>query len=338
MRAQVLHTHGDIDNITFEPDWPEPEPGPGEVVLKVHTCTLNYHDVFTLRGMPGIKVPMPIIMGIDLAGEIASLGPEVEGWSVGDRVVIDPIERGRGKLQGEMMDGGLAEYVKVTAAQLVALPDGFDFAAAAALPCAYGTAYRMMMTRGQVKAGEKVLVLGASGGVGSCCVQLGNMVGAHVIAASSSDEKIEKLKALGAVEGLNYSQAGFMEQIHERFGKPRIRGEGGVDVIVNFTGGDTWVPSLRSLKKGGRILTCGATAGFDTKNDLRYIWTFEQTILGSNGWSKEDIEALIVLVQEGKLTPAIEGPFPLEETRQAFRLLERRQFFGKIAISPAMQG
>ncbi len=336
MRAQVLHAHGGIDNITFEADWPEPEPGPGEVVLKVHSCTLNYHDIFTLRGMPGIKVPMPIIMGIDLAGEIAALGPEVEGWKPGDRVVIDPIERVKHKLQGEMMDGGLAEYVKVTAAQLVALPDEIEFTAAAALPCAYGTAYRMMMTRGQVKAGETVLVLGASGGVGSCCVQLGRIVGAHVIAASSSDEKLEKLKALGAEEGLNYADAGFMEQIHERFGKPRIWGEGGVDVIVNFTGGDSWVPSLKSLKKGGRILTCGATAGFDTKNDLRYIWTFEQSILGSNGWSKADIEALIALEREGKLKPAIEGPFPLEETRQAFRLLEGRQFFGKIAISPVM--
>jgi len=334
MRAQVIHRHGEIDELTLEANWPDPEPGPGEVVLKVGVCTLNYHDIFTLHGMPGIKVPMPIIMGIDLAGEIAALGPDVEGWKVGERVVIDPIERKKGKLQGEMMDGGLAEYCKVTAEQLVRLPDGVDYATAAALPCAYGTAHRMIMTRGQVKAGETMLVLGASGGVGTCCVQLGRMLGAHVIAAASSEAKLEKLRALGAEEGINYAEEDFMAAIHARYGKPRIWGEGGVDVIVNFTGGDTWVKALRSLKKGGRMLTCGATAGFDPKTDLRFIWTFEHNILGSNGWHKSDIEALLTLVQEGKLKPAVQEPLPLEKTPEAFRQLEGRSFFGKIAVAP----
>lgn len=336
MRAQVIHRHGGIEELTLERDWPTPEPGPGEVVLKVGACALNYHDIFTLHGMPGIKVPMPIIMGIDLAGEIAALGPGVAGWRPGDRVVIDPIERTKGKLQGEMMDGGLAEYCKVTAAQLVRLPEEIDFASAAALPCAYGTAYRMMLTRGQVTAGETVLVLGASGGVGTCCVQLGRMVGAHVIAAASSEDKLEKLRALGADEGLNYAEEDFMAQIHARHGKPRIWGEGGVDVVVNFTGGDTWVPALRSLKKGGRMLTCGATAGYDPKTDLRFIWTFEQTILGSNGWQTEDISALLELVQAGKLRPAVQEPLPLAETPEAFRQLEERRFFGKIVIDPRL--
>ena len=334
MKAQVLHAHGAIDDITLETGWPDPTPGEGQVVLRVRACTLNYHDIFTLRGMPDIKVPMPIIMGIDLAGDIAEVGPGVEGWQVGDRVVIDPIDRKRGKLQGEMMDGGLAEYVRVEAEQLIALPDAIDYADAAALPCAYGTAYRMMITRGRIAAGEKVLILGASGGVGTCCVQLARMAGAHVIAASSSDEKITKLINLGADEGINYAEQDFMPQVHERFGKPRVWGEGGVDVVVNFTGGETWVPSIRCLTRGGRLLTCGATAGFDPKEDIRYIWTFEHNIMGSNGWDKSDITALLELVGTGKLRPVVEERLPLEETREAFRILEERRVFGKIAIIP----
>jgi alcohol dehydrogenase len=148
MQAQVIRGHGEIDDITFEPDWPDPVPGPDDVVLKVGACALNYHDLFTLRGMPGIKLQMPLIMGIDVAGEIDSLGADVTGWKVGDRVMVDPIHRRLGKLLGEAMDGGLAERVKVGASQLIRLPDDVSFAAAAALPVAYGTAYRMMVDRG----------------------------------------------------------------------------------------------------------------------------------------------------------------------------------------------
>ena len=188
MRAQVIQGHGGVDDIRFEPEWPDPQPGPSEVVLKVKACTLNYHDLFTLRGMPGIKLNMPLIMGIDVAGEIASLGSEVNDWNVGDRVMVDPINRKLGKLLGEAMDGGLAEFVNVDASQLVALPSDVSYEQAAALPVAYGTAYRMMVSRGRIAAGETVLILGASGGVGTCCVQLAKLAGAHVIVAASSDE------------------------------------------------------------------------------------------------------------------------------------------------------
>ena len=336
MKALVLHRHGTIDGMVLETGWPEPEPepGPGEVVLKVAACTLNYHDLFTIRGMPGIKVPLPVIPGIDLAGEIAAIGPGVDDWREGQRVVIDPIDRETGRLQGEMMDGGLAEYVRVKASQLLPVPDGMDMATAAALPCAYGTAYRMMLTRGKVAAGEKVLVLGASGGVGTACVQLAAMQGAHVIAAASSDDKLVELAKLGAHEGINYAERPFHEVIRERHGKPRIGGGGGVDVIVNFTGGETWVPALRSLTKGGRMLTCGATAGYDPQTDIRFIWTFEQTIIGSNGWSKDDIRALMELVQQGRLTPVVSARYPLDDAKDALAAMEGRRFFGKIAVLP----
>jgi len=335
MRAQVIQGHGSIDDIRYEPDWPDPQPGPSEVVLKVKACTLNYHDLFTLRGMPGIKLNMPLIMGIDVAGEVSALGSEVTGWSAGDRVMVDPINRKIGKLLGEAMDGGLAEFVKVDASQLVRLPADVSFDQAAALPVAYGTAYRMMVSRGKIAAGEKVLILGASGGVGTCCVQLAKLAGAHVIVAASSDEKITRLKEIGADEGINYQTEDFMKEVHRRYGKPRfVAGGGGLDVVVNFTGGETWVPSLRCLKTDGRLLTCGATAGFDPKEDIRYIWTFELNIIGSNGWLPEDLDSLLDLVRQGKLKPTIDRRLPLEETRDAFRLLEERRVFGKVVVAP----
>src|SRR6476659_5719822 len=266
MQAQVIRGHGDLDDSTFEANWPDPVPGAGEVVLRVGACSLNYHDLFTLRGMPGIKLGMPLIMGIDVAGEVAALGPGVAGWQIGDRVMVDPINRKLGKLLGEAMDGGLAEQVKVSAAQLLRLPDDVSYEAAAALPVAYGTAYRMMVARGKVAAGEKVLILGASGGVGTCCVQLAKLAGAHVVVAASSEDKLARLKALGADDGINYKSDDFMKEVHRRYGKPKFfGGESGMDVVVNFTGGETWVPSLRCLRNGGRLLTCGATAGFDPK-------------------------------------------------------------------------
>lgn len=335
MRAQVIRGHGAIDDITFEPDWPEPQPGPDDVVLQVKACTLNYHDLFTLRGMPGIKLNMPLVMGIDVAGVVAAVGSAVSGWKAGDRVLVDPVNRKIGRLLGEAMDGGLAEQVKVDASQLVALPDDVSFEAAAALPVAYGTAYRMMVPRGRIQPGEKVLILGASGGVGTCCVQLAKMAGAHVIAAASSEDKLARLKAIGADDGINYRDADFMREVHRRYGKPLFPvGGGGVDVVVNFTGGDTWVPSLRCLRSDGRLLTCGATAGFEPKEDIRYIWAFELNIIGSNGWLPEDLHSLLALVRQGRLVPVIDRRLPLEDAREAFRMLDERRVFGKVVVVP----
>lgn len=339
MKAQVIRSHGTIDQITYEANWPKPEADEGHVVIRVGACSLNYHDLFTLKGMPGITVPMPIIMGIDMAGTVAAVGPQCGAWKEGDRVMADPLARGRYSLLGETVDGGLAEFCKVPADQLIALPDTVSFEQAAALPVAYGTAYRMMVTRGGMPldgsaAGKKVFILGASGGVGTCCVQLAKLSGAEVIVAASSQAKLDSLKALGADHGINYRDEDFMKALHGIAGKPRISGEGGVDIIVNFTGGDTWVPSIKSLRKGGTLLTCGATAGFDPKTDLRYVWTFELNIIGSNGWMREDLHALLALVQEGRLNPPVDMRFSLEDAPKAFQALEDRQAFGKLIINP----
>lgn len=339
MKAQVIRSHGSIDQITFEANWPVPEADEGHVIIRVAACSLNYHDLFTLKGMPGITVPMPIIMGIDMAGTVAAVGANCGAWKEGDRVMADPLSRGRYSLLGETVDGGLAEFCKVPADQLIALPDNVTFEQAAALPVAYGTAYRMMVTRGGMPldgsaADKKVFILGASGGVGTCCVQLAKLSGAEVIVAASSQAKLDSLKALGADHGINYRDEDFMKALHGIAGKPRISGEGGVDTIVNFTGGDTWVPSIKSLRKGGALLTCGATAGFDPKTDLRYVWTFELNIIGSNGWLREDLHALLDLVQEGRLNPPVDMRFSLEDAAEAFRALEDRQAFGKLIVTP----
>ena len=336
MKAVVLREHG-VVGLRYETDFPDPAPAAGDVVVRVRAASLNYHDIFTRRGMPGIKIPMPAIMGLDVAGEIAALGPGVFGWKIGDRVLGDPINRVEGGLVGETVHGGLAEYCRLRAHQLVAIPDGVGFAQAAALPCAYGTARRMMLTNGRVTAGEKVLILGASGGVGVCCVQLAKLAGATVIAATGSAEKAARLRALGADETIDYTQQDFVQAIYARHGKPARRGAGtyrGIDVVVNYTGGDTWTRSLRVLRVGGRLLTCGATAGYDPPEDIRFIWTFELQILGSNGWAHEDITALLDMVQAGRLEAVVDATYPLERAAEALARLEDRQVFGKLVIVP----
>jgi alcohol dehydrogenase len=337
MKAAVVREHGGPAVLNFETNFPDPRPGAGDVIVAVKASSLNYHDVFTRRGMPGIKVPMPCIMGLDVAGEIAEVGADVTGWSKGDRVLVDPINRIEGGLMGETIHGGLAELCRARAHQLVRIPEGVSFSDAAALPVAYGTALRMMRTNGHVAAGEKVLILGASGGVGVCCVQLAKIAGAEVIACAGTDAKAKRLAELGADKTINYVEKDFMKEIFAMYGKPTRRGAGtdqGVDVVVNYTGGETWVNSMKCLKVGGRLLTCGATAGYDPKEDIRFIWTFELKVLGSNGWARSDIVTLLEMVQQGKLKALVDRIYKLEEAREALRAIEDRQVFGKIVVAP----
>jgi NADPH:quinone reductase-like Zn-dependent oxidoreductase len=334
MKALVLRRHGGLDDLDVVTDYPTPQPGDGEVVIRVRAASFNYHDVFTMRGMPGIKVPLPVIIGLDMAGEITALGAGVAGWKTGDRVLVNPVNKKKG-LMGEMLDGGMAEYCRVAADQLVAMPDGVTFEQAAALPVAYGTAHRMLITHGTVKAGDKVLVLGASGGVGTGCVILAKLLGAEVIACASSAEKLDRLKALGADHGVNYRDTEWSKWAIEKYGKPQRRTyDGGVDVVINFTGGDTWVPSLRCLKRGGKLLVCGATAGHDPKEDLRYVWSFELKIIGSNSFYDDDLAALMRLIAAGKIKPVIDKVLTLDDAREGLRLIADREVIGKVVVTP----
>jgi alcohol dehydrogenase len=325
MKALVLRKHGTLDELAVVNDYPTPKATEGHVVIRVRAASFNYHDVFTVRGMPGIKVPLPVVIGLDMAGEIAQVGPGVSGWKIADRVLVNPVNKKKG-LMGEMLDGGMAEYCLVAADQLVAMPAGVSFEDAAALPVAYGTAHRMLVTHKTVAPGERVLVLGASGGVGTGCVILAKLLGAEVIACASSAEKLTRLKALGADHVVNYRDTDWSKWAVERYGKPQRRSyEGGVD---------TWVPSLRCLKRGGKLLVCGATAGHDPKEDLRYVWSFELKIMGSNSFYDDNLSALMQMIAEGKMKPVIDKVLPLEEARDGLRLIEDREVIGKVVVVP----
>ena len=238
---------------------------------------------------------------------------------------------------GETRHGGLAELCRVRAHQLVRIPDDVSFVDAAALPVAYGTAHRMLVSKGNVRAGDTVMVLGASGGVGVCCVQLAKQVGADVVACAGTVAKLQRLRALGADHLINYTEHDFVQEIYRLYGKPSRRGTNignGLDVVVNFTGGDTWVKSMRCLRVGGRLLTCGATAGYDLKEDIRFIWTFELEIRGSNGSQRSELEALLQMVRQGRLKTLVERTYELSEAAEALRVIEDREVFGKIVVVP----
>ena len=334
MRALVLRRHGSRDDLELVDDYPAPRPLEGQVVIRVRASSFNYHDVFTVVGMPGIKVPLPVVIGLDMAGEIAEVGAAVKGWKAGDRVLVNPVNKAKG-LMGEMLDGGMAEYCLVAAEQLVAMPADVTFAEAASLPVAYGTAHRMLITHQTVQAGERVLILGASGGVGTGCVILAKLLGAEVIACTSGEEKMKAMRALGADEVINYREVDFSRWAIEKYGKPQRRSyEGGVDVVVNFTGGDTWHPSLRCLKRGGKLLVCGATAGYDPKEDLRYVWSFELKIIGSNSFYDDDLKGLMDLIAARKIKPVIDRVLPLDQAKEGLRLIQDREVIGKVVVTP----
>ncbi len=334
MKALVLLQHGGLENLQYVTDHPMPKVTDGHVVIKVGASSFNYHDAFTVKGMPGIKVPLPVVIGLDFAGEISEIGANVNGWKVGDRVLVNPLNKTKG-LMGEMLDGGMAEYCLVSADQLIKMPDNVSFTDAASLPVAYGTAHRMLITHNTIKKGDRVLILGASGGVGTGCVILAKQLGAEVIACASSEDKLAKLKEIGADEVINYKDVDFSKWAVEKYGKPQRRNyEGGVDVVINFTGGDTWVPSLRCLKRGGKLLVCGATAGHDPKEDLRYIWSFELQVIGSNSFYIENLTALMDMISKGEIKPMIDKILPLSEAKEGLRLIQDREVIGKVVVTP----
>lgn len=334
MRAVMFHEHGPLTNLNVE-EIPPPEMGPGECLLRVKAVSLNGFDPMVLAGIPGLRTPLPMIPGADIAAEIVDCGPEVDKtrWRTGNRVAVTP-NRDNG-MMGETLRGGMCEFITAEPQWLIDIPDGVSDEQAACLPTAYATAFRMLHGRGQVQKGEKILILGASGGVGTCCVELAKLAGCEVIACTSSDEKADKLKALGADHVLNTSRNDFVEWVIERFGKPRTRGEGGgVDVCVNYVGGDTWAQCLRTVRRGGRILTCGATAGYDPKTDLRYIWSFEHTIIGSNGWTREDHVEMLEMIAEETFKPIIDSVRPIEDIRESMSDMIERRVFGKAVLVP----
>jgi alcohol dehydrogenase len=327
MKAAVIEHQGGIDSLSYR-EWPDPIPGPNDVILAVEAIGLNHLDIFVRRGMPGFAVKTPFISGGDIAGVIDRLGENVRGWRVGERVLVNPItDEG---MIGEQIQGGMAELARVPAACLVRLPDEVDFITAAAIPINFGTALRMLETIGRLGNGELVLILGASGGVGTACIQLSRRMGATVIAVTRGPERGPALSNLGAHHVIDGAAEDFSAAAW------RISGRRGVDLAVNFTGGETWVPTLRALKRRGRLVTCGATESFDPKTDIRYIWTRELQILGSDGYSQSDIERAVELVRDSEVTPVIHKVFHLSAVQEAHRMLESRTVVGKIVLTPSL--
>lgn len=342
MRAMVMHRHGGPEVLTLEAQWPRPTPRPGEILVQVHACALNYLDIFTREGMPGEPTPLPHITGGDVAGVVVALGEGVTRPAVGARVLIDPNwgcgvceycregERPRcihGHMLGEMDPGGLAEFVACPASQAIPIPDHVSFDTAACLPVAWGTAWRMVITHAKPKPGDTVLVLGAGGGVGLAAVQIAKLAGARVIATASTDDKLRRIAEYGADDLVNYAT-------DERWDATvrTLTAKRGVDVIVETVGEATWEKSIRALGKGGRLVTSGATSGPIGPTDIRYLFRREQRLMGSNGWTHEELKRVAALAFAGKLRPVIDRVLPLAKAAEGEIALERRQVFGKVVI------
>jgi NADPH:quinone reductase-like Zn-dependent oxidoreductase len=271
--------------------------------------------------MPGVPLPLPHVAGGDIVGVVETGADEL----VGRTVLLDPLV-GRHAL-GENLWGGLAEFVVAPAANAIPLAPGDEPARFAALPIAYGTARRMLFARARLEAGETVVVLGATGGVGVACIQLGTAAGARVIACSSSPEKLERLRALGADEVVD-TRGDWGAQVWG------LTGKRGADVVVDYIGRETWPASIRATRREGRLVTCGATTGFEAATDLRYVWTRELNVLGSDGWRRDDLDALVADVRSRRLDPVIHGVYPLSRVRDAVAEIEERRAFGKVIVVP----
>jgi NADPH:quinone reductase-like Zn-dependent oxidoreductase len=343
VKALCFYEHGELDVLQYA-DVADPKPGPGQVLVRVRACTLNHLDVWVRRGWPGLKLEMPHWTGADVAGEVAALGEGVTGWDVGQRVVVEPgvstcedefTCRGEHSLSpgyviwGEQVRGGQAEYMAVPADSLMLIPEGWDFAQAAAPLLVSLTAWRMLIHRARLRIGESVLVIGAGGGVNSMAIQIAKLAGATVYTLTSTEEKMEKARQLGADVVLNYRE-------DPKWSKTlyKMTGRRGVDVVVDNVGQATLAQSMRAVARGGRIVIVGNTSGPKPEIDVRFIFGKQISIIGSTMGSPQDFQEVMGLVWAGKLTPVVDRVMPLSEGKAAYEIMERGEQFGKIVLTP----
>jgi NADPH:quinone reductase-like Zn-dependent oxidoreductase len=326
MKAVRIHEDGEPEVLRYE-DAPDPEPKPGEVLIRLRAVSLNRLDLWVRKGLP--SVPKPRILGADGAGTVEALGAGVDGFTPGQRVVINPgIEHGdRITVIGEHMDGTHAELIAVPATNVYPLPDELSFEEAAAFPLVFETAYRMLATRAGLRKDEWVLVWGAGSGVGSASLAVARALGARVIATSSSDEKLTRARELGAEAAVNHADDDVVAFVKE------ATGGAGVDVVVEHVGEATWKTSLQVARTGGRIAVCGATTGPNPPAQLHRVWWKQLTIVGSTMGTRSDFEAVYELVKDGRAKPAIDSVFPLAEARAAHERMEAGDHFGKILLT-----
>ena len=339
MKAVRFHQHGGPEVLRYE-DVADPILGHGDVLVRVRACALNHLDLWARRGLPNVRIPMPHITGSDIAGDVVS--STVADVSIGSRVMLQPgVSCGRctACLSGtdnecakyEVLgyrnhDGGYAEHVKVPVQNLIAIPDEIDFVHAAAFPLTFLTAWHMLMTRAKLKRGDDVLVIAAGSGVGQAALQIACLHGARVFATAGSEEKLERARALGAFEVIHHHQQDIAEEIK------RLTNRRGVDVVIEHVGEATWAKSVRSLARGGRLVTCGATTGANGAVNLDALFSKQLTILGSYMGTKGELMRAARFFFAGQLKPVIDRTFPLAEAAEAHRRMDASGQFGKIVL------
>ena len=340
MKALAFNEFGGPDKLRLQ-DVPDPKPGPNEVIVRVHACALNHLDLFVREGIPALKTPLPFWTGCDIAGEIAELGAGVTGLKAGDRVCVNPnLTCGRCEfciqgedsmcvrygILGEHVPGGLAELVKVRAENILPLPAHVSYEDAASFILTNMTAWRMVVTQGRVRAGQDVLILGVGGGVSSTAVQIAKLCGARVLVTSSSDAKLERASDLGADVLINYTKEDWPKVVLEQTGRH------GVDVVIENVGAATWKQSLRALKKGGRLITCGATTGPIGETDIRIVFWNQIAIIGSTMANRKEFHDVMRLFFAGRLRAIVDEVVPLKDGAAAQQRLAEGKQFGKIVL------
>lgn len=341
MKAVVFHQHGGPEVLKYT-DAPEPSLRPNDVLVRVRACALNHLDLWVRGGLPNVPIPLPHIPGSDVAGEIAQVGADVTTVRVGQKVVLAPgVSCGKCAAclagldnccrqftnLGYMIDGGCAEFVRAPEVNCVPYPENLSFEEAAAIPLVFQTAWHMLLARAELQPGEDVLVLGAGSGVGSAAIQISKFFCARVIATAGTLEKLEKALQLGADHAINHKSQKIRDEVR------RITNKRGVDVVFEHVGTATWDDALASLAPCGRLVTCGATTGYEAKIDLRYLFTRQLSLLGSYMGTKRELHTVIKLVAKGHLKPVVDRVFPLAETTAAHVYLESGRQFGKVVLA-----
>ena len=340
MKAVRIHQFGGPEVLIYE-DAPDPQLRKDQVLVRVKACVLNHLDVWVRKGLPGVKLPH--ILGSDIAGEVVEAGEYVSGFKAGQRVLVAPMHfcghcaKCVGGLQnqcreftvlGNGVDGGNCELIAVPAANVIPIPDTLDFNQAASVPLVFLTAWHMLVGRAQVRAGQTVLVLGASSGVGIAAIQIAKLFHCRVITTAGDESKLEKARSLGADYGINHYKQKISDEVR------KITNKEGVDIVVEHVGAATWDESVKSLKSGGALVTCGATTGPQVGIDLRHLFARQLTLLGSYMGTMGELHEVLGHVFAGRLKPVVDRAFSLSEIRAAHEHLEKSQMFGKIVVNP----
>jgi NADPH:quinone reductase-like Zn-dependent oxidoreductase len=342
MKAARIHQHGGPEVLVYE-DAPEPRIRADQVLLCVRACALNHLDLFVRAGIPGMKFPMPHILGCDIAGEVVQVGELCERVKPGWRVLLSPglscrqcdqCLSGRDNfcrkytMFGYAADGGNTEFMAAPEYTVIQIPDSLGFEQAAAVPLVFLTAWHMLINRARLQPGEDVLVLAASSGVGSAAIQIAKLLQCRVLATAGGEAKLARARELGADEVIDHYQQDISAEVK------RLTGKRGVDVVIEHVGTATWSKSMESLAAGGRLVTCGATTGYDARVDLRYLFSKQYSLLGSFMGSMGELHQVLKFVFRGQLKPVIDRVYPLSEIRSAHERMENKEQFGKILVTP----